>query len=108
MTAVAYSDAFKKISDQHDDALCKARQKTAKLVLAHYRKLLKRYNYSRHVISIEGGMGMYGVYIDGECINWKPGGDKMAKRSDAYALLVEIGDSLDSEWDYHLAGERLN
>lgn len=98
---VEASKAFQKLESQQEDAIERVHERSAKRFLKYFRKLLKRHNYSRHVITVSASMGMCTVDVDGEWVRNKP-------PYGAYLLLQEIDQAMNYDYAHYLDGERLN
>lgn len=101
LNPVEAEKVFKKLGDGMEDSIELVRARFAKKFLKYFRKLVKRHNYSRHVITISAAMGLPTVAVDGVWVDNKP-------HRGAYLLLQEVDQALDWDWAAYLDGERLN
>lgn len=106
MASLRYSGAAKKIEAQYARAWSDSRHNAGKRFLKLFRRLLRKHNTRRHIITIAGGMGMYYVSVNGEMLMDKR--NRQYRATPVYELLHDIQDCLSSDWDYTLEGERLN
>lgn len=86
-------------------------EEEAERMLELFRGALYQHNTGRHVITINSGMGMAGVWVDG--IAWYDFGRTMPMSSwrlslPIVATLNWIHDNLDWDWAAYLNGKVLN
>lgn len=98
--------AISKIHRQMEHALNKVYINAGKRHLRVFRRLLRKHNTRNHKITVEGGMGMYYVAVNGKHLLDRK--HYQYRATPVYELLHDIQDAFLSDWDWTLEGESLN